>query len=249
MAKSDRDILLKLKLLLPERFWRMGTRPVAWVLQRLPVEVKYKRGLRSRQGRRPYSVIEPGDVVFQVGAPSDLLAVGRSRAAYFLHLVSDGGKLVVMEPDTINCKELTEFAQRLGMSDKLIVVPAGGWDSDSTLKFFQSREHPASAVLANLSEASPEEIKRRGYQEIEVPVRTIDSVCDEYLLPVPKLVSVTTNGAELTILNGLQNTFKKGGPEFISLAITDDGYVEAMEELGYTHVADDDRGFTFQRIA
>ncbi len=247
MKKDDRDLILKTKLLLPEWLWRALTRPAAAVLQAMPVKTKYQIGLWRRRDRHPYCVIKPGDVVVQIGVPSDLLAVGRSRAAYFLHLVSGGGKLVIMEPDKINCDFFAKFASDLGMSEKLVVVPAGGWSENKTLKFFQSREHPASAVLLELAHATESEMRRRGYTEMLVPVRTVDDVLSEHKLPLPKLVSITTNGAEIQILEGMEKLFSKGAPEYISLAITGDGYAEKMSTLGYSHHADDDRGFTFRR--
>lgn len=248
MRRDDRDILLKIKLMLPERVWRLATRPVAWGLRQMPVRLQYSSGLKFRAKRAPYNLVRPGDHVIQIGVPSDLLAVGRSRAGYFLHLVSGGGKLIIMEPDPINCDAFEEFARKLGLQDRLVVVPAGGWSEKKMLGFYQSREHPASAVLADLSDATPAEMKRRGYNEMQIPVTTVDQVLEEHGLDTPRLVSVTTNGAELEILDGMKGTVD-AGLEYISLAITDDGYVEEMRSRGYAHHADDDRGFTFKKKA
>jgi len=224
----------------------MATKPVAAVLRALPNKLKYKIGMGNRKKRFPYAAIKPGDNVMQIGAPSDLLAVGRSRSAYFLHIVSEGGKLIVMEPDPINCEALKTFAKELGLDDRLVVIPKGGWHEEKVLRFFQSRKHPASAVLEDLSPATPAEMKSRGYDAMEVPVTTVDNVLAETGLAVPKLISITTNGAELQILDGMVETFKTG-PEYISLAVTGDGYTETMPNYGYVHYADDDRGFTFKR--
>lgn len=244
---SDRDLILKVKLLLPEKVWRLATRPAAWVLLAIPEKLKYAVGLSSRRRRKPYSLIESGDVVIQIGVPSDLLRVGRSRAAYFLNLVAGNGKLVIMEPDPENCRQFSDYAKRNGLSDKLIVVNAGGWSSETTLTFFQSRQHPASAVLAGVAEISAEDMERRGYRRIDVPVTTVDAVLAKHKLPLPKLVSITTNGAEIEILRGMKETFARNAPRYISLAITGDGYAQEMKSLGYEHLADDDRGFTFVR--
>ena len=246
-TSDDRDLLLKTKLLLPERVWRMMTKPAAAMLRAMPEKTIYARGLSSRRQRRPYSLIGPGDVVFQIGAPADLLAVGRSRAAYFMQLVSGDGRLVVMEPDTENCERMEAFAQRNGFGDHVIVVNKGGWSQETTLRFYESKEHPASAVLADLSDATPEEMKRRGYREIPVPVTTVDAVLAEYGLKTPKLVSITTNGAELEILKGMEAMLAAPAETYVSLAITGDRYRETMDELGFDYVCDDDRGFTFRK--
>ena len=88
-------------------------------------------------------------------------------------------------------------------------------------------------------------MKRRGYTEIEVPVTTVDAVIKEYNLPIPKLISITTNGAEPNILKGMSETLKTG-PEYLSLAIDDNAYKKEMSEIGYEFVVDDDRGHTFK---
>lgn len=233
--------------MMPESLYRVATLPVAAVLRALPEGMKYRAGMSRRRQRFPYAAIEPGDNVMQIGAPSDLLAVGRSRAAYFLHMVGGGGKLIVMEPDPINCEALLAFAKRRKLDDRLVVIPKGGWLEERVLRFFQSRIHPASAVLEDLSPATPAEMESRGYDAIEIPVTTVDKMLAETGLAVPKLISITTNGAELQILEGMAETFKTG-PEYISLAVTGDGYTDTMPSYGYVHHADDDRGFTFKRV-
>jgi FkbM family methyltransferase len=239
--------LLKAKIFIPERLWRMMTKPAAAVLRALPEKQKYARGLAARRKRRPYSLIAPGDVVFQIGAPADLLAVGRSRSAYFMQLISGGGKLVIMEPDSENCEKMQAFAQRNGYAGHVLIINKGAWSEETTLKFYESKEHPASAVLADLSDATPEEMKRRGYREIPVPVTTVDAVLAEHGLKTPKLLSITTNGAEIEILKGMKDMLAQQAETYISLAITGDGYRETMAELGFDYVTDDDRGFTFRK--
>lgn len=248
-SKSDRGLILRTKLLIPERVWRIATRPASWVLGAMPEQLKYKMGLRARKASIPYSLIETDDVVVQIGAPADLLKVGRSRSAYFMNLVSGNGKLVVMEPDSDNCRAMEAYGARNGFSDRLIVVNAGAWSSDTTLSFYESKKHPASAVMVELSEATPEEMRRRGYHRVDVPVTTVDKVFAEHGLPLPKVISITTNGAELEILRGMSDMLAKGGPEYISLAVTGDRYAESMVEFGYEYLGDDDRGFTFRRVA
>lgn len=243
---DDRDILLKTKLLVPERLWRIVTRPAAWILNLLPEQMKYSLGLARRKRRAPYNLIRENDVVFQIGAPRDLLLAGRSRAGYFLNLVSGSGKVVVLEPDEKNCEALSAFASRNGFSESLIVVNAGAWSSITELSFYRSDNHPASAALVDLSQASSEEMARRGYSKMSVPVTTVDSVINEHDLPVPRLTSITTNGAEIEILEGMQETIGNGLP-YISLAITGDGYTEEMEKIGFVRYANDDRGFTFKK--
>ena len=164
-----------------------------------------------------------------------------------MQLITNGGKLVVMEPDTENCMKMQEFADRNGYAANVLIVNLGGWSEEKTLKFYESKEHPASAVLVDLCEATPEEMSRRGYREIPVPVTTVDAVLAKHGLKTPKLVSITTNGAEIEILGGMKSMLADKVDTYISLAITGDRYRETMDELGFNYVCDDDRGFTFQK--
>ena len=83
------------------------------------------------------------------------------------------------------------------------------------------------------------------YTDTDVPVDTLDNMLAEAGVEQPKLVSITANGAEPEILNGLGRTLSKGVP-YISLAVTGKGYEAMMAELGYELIAYDDRGFTFR---
>ena len=246
---DNRGLVYRAKHLVSKRAWRALTRPAAAILSRLPEGPTYRIGLSMRRGKLPYSLIRPGDVVFQIGAPSDLLGVGRSRAAYFLRLVGEGGTLVVMEPDPENCRAFRAHAERCGLLDRLVLIDAGAWSSDTTLTFLASRTHPASAALADVSKASEEERNRRGYREIEVPVRTVDGVIAEYGLEPPRLFSITTNGAEHAILDGLAATLAHRRELFISLAAPEADVKPWLDTHGFLRVAHDDRGETFRRAA
>lgn len=241
--KRDRGGILALKLLIPERVYRIATRPVSWMLLKVPQSMLYRAGLKARAGRYPYKLIRDGDVVFQIGAPRDLLGVGRSRSAYFMHLVK-GGKLVVMEPDPENVKSLREFVEKFGFTDQVIIVDKGAWSSDDELVFLSSPLHPASNLIEGTEEITDEEMKRRDYQRIHVPVTTVDNVVEKFGLACPRLISITANGSESEILKGMKQTINSGLP-YISLAITGQKYPEMMSDYGYDVVAFDDRGYTF----
>ena len=109
---------------------------------------------------------------------------------------------------------------------------------------YENREHPVSAVLVDLCEATPEEMKRRGYCEIPIPVTTVDAVLAEHNLKRLKLVSATTNRTEIEIVGGMKSMLSDITDTYISLAVTGDRYRETMNELGFEYVYDD-RGFTF----
>lgn len=244
---DNRGWLLKLKFLMPERLWRALTRPAAALLSALPQRLTYGIGLVLRRRHLPYALIRPDDVVVQLGAPQDLLRAGRSRAAFFLRLVSATGKVVVMEPDPLNCEALAAHAARAGLDDRLILVPSGAWHEEAELSFFRSESHPASAALVDVSGASEEKRRRRGYTEIRVPVRSVDQVFAEHNLPAPRLVSITTNGGEPQILEGMAGMLADQRLTHLSIAGLRKSVEDDLAAQGWHRLATDDRGITFAR--
>lgn len=243
--KSDRGPILAFKLLIPERLWRLMTKPASLALKAIPNKLLYAAGAKARAGRFPYKVIEDGDVVVQIGAPRDLLSVGRSRSAYFMQFVN-GGTLVVMEPDPDSAQALRDYVAKNGFEDRVLIVEKGAWSSETELVFLSSPLHPAANLIEGAEDITDEELKRRDYQKIRINVVALDEVLKAHNLKTPKLVSITANGSESEILKGMSNAIADGLP-YISLAITGEKYPEMMAEYGYENIALDDRGFTFQQ--
>lgn len=213
----------------------------------LPYRIKYGIGTWMRRRKYPYCTIRPGDVVIQVGAPRDLLRAGRSRAVHFARMVA-GGRVVIIEPDPENCRALEVFLRETGLGSSTVLVSKGVWSKPGELDFLSSPDHPAANVLVEAKQIDPSLIDERHYSVIKVPVATMDSVIADMNLERIRLVSLTTNGAEPQIIEGMTNLLKRG-IDFISLASTNEGYPELMERIGYRMVAIDDRGYTFQKIA
>ena len=233
----------KLKFLLPKSSFEILRKIYNITLTSMPYELKYKIATNLRKTKYPYNVIEDGDVVVQVGAPKDILLAGRSRAMHFLRLVGTG-KVLVVEPETDNCAAIKKLCSENDMQEKLCLEETGAWSEPGKLRFLYNPDHPASNILATVDEQKKEELELQNYEEIEISVDTLDRLLEKNQLATPRLISITANGAELSILEGLKKTLAKGVP-YISLAATGEGYVEKMSEYGYTLQAFDDRGYTF----
>lgn len=241
--KRNRGLALSLKLLMPEHLWRWITKPIVLLLKGLPTNFLYSAGYKLRISKMPYNLIEDGDVVLQVGAPRDLLVVGRSRAVYFMKCAGSG-VVVVFEPDPKSAEALLSFAIQHGLESRLILVKKGAWSKDDTLKFYSSPSYPAANLIEGACEITAEEKMRRNYQEILVPVTTIDIVLKQLRLKAFNFLSITANGSETEIIKGASNLITQVKP-YISLAITGNNYPELMNTLGYGLGASGDRGFTF----
>jgi len=213
------------------------------VLPLVPFPVKYAVTDLVRRRRLPYRLLGPGRVAIQVGAPRDTLLAGRSRAMAFARLTYPGGRLLVVEPDASSVEEFRRVSHRHALSH-VTVVHAAAWSERGTLELAVDPAHPATNFVTGAANYSPEERKR--FHTVSVEAIPLDDLVEE-TGPVGRVdvVSVTTNGAEEAILQGLRRTLARDRP-YVCLARTADSYSDVMAALDYVLVGDDDRGFTFR---
>jgi len=214
------------------------------LLAKMPLERKYRIGQWLREGKSPYSLVGPGDVVVQVGAPSDTTLSGRSRGMH-LSLRSRGGKAIIIEPDPRSAAEFEACAWALGL-DHVTVVVSGAWNEPSALKLLVDPTHPATNFVAGTVNYEAE--RAASFTAIDIPVDTLDSIIERVLGntgPV-RLLSITTNNSEREILQGIGSIID-AGLQYLCLARTGEGYDELVDMLGFDFLFSDDRGYTYVR--
>lgn len=254
IAPDHRGFGKRIKYLLSENkfaagsdLFRLLTRMFNGALSLLPYGLKYGIGTALRLKKYPYSILRADDFVIQLGAPRDTLAAGRSRAAHFARIAREG-TVVVIEPDPANCVVFKEFIKRHRLDGHVRLMEVGAWNGQGELEFLSSDTHPAANVLASAKDIGAETMKKRGYREIRVPVDTLGNILKSNgIHGTPRLISITTNGAERQILEGMAELLKTSEVPYVSLALTGGGYPELMQSLGYELLAFDDRGYTFKR--
>lgn len=213
------------------------------VLWRMPRGLKEPL-LHAVLGRRlPYSLVRTGDTVIQVGAPWDILKTGRSRFIHFLRRVGPGGRVVVVEPDSVNVRYLEEYIKQYGIAN-LTVVPCGAWSHKTRLRFLTDPGNPASNLVEDVLDTKRTDLGRFKASEIEVD--TLDSVAARLGLGAVRLVSITANGAENRILQGMVG-LQKSVPYVATIG--DQSQYPKLAEYGYTSLGGDDRGYTFCRAS
>lgn len=213
-------------------------------LAKLPMAPKYAATASLHARKPPYSLVAPGDVVIQVGAPADTLLSGRSRGMH-LALRSRGGCAVIVEPDPSSADEFRRRAEQLGL-DHVRVVNVGAWSEPSTLTLYVDPSHPATNFVDGTVDYSSERLK--DFKRVEIPVLTVDQIVKDAIGrygPV-RLLSVTTNNSEREILRGATEVIESG-LQYLCVARTGPGYDEVAEQLGFRFLANDDRGFTYVR--
>ncbi len=243
-VRDQRGLGKQIKRLAPERLFRLMTVVFNRLMRFVPFRIRYAVANRFCRNRAPYRFLQPDDTVVQVGSARDVLLAGRSRALHCARMVPEG-RVVVIEADAANCAALQRVVDQHHIRN-VSIVEIGAWDSPTTLAFLSSPNHPASNLLVDVKELSESLVKRRKYAKTLIQVDTIDNILQQLVTSPPALVSITTNGAELQILRGMEQTISRGC-EFISLASTGEGFHEHMCDLGYEYTARDDRGYCFRK--
>lgn len=191
--------------------------------------------------RLPYRLVRQGDTVIQIGAPWDIAKSGRSRFIHFLRRVGPDGRVVVIEPDEENVAYLRHYAHQYAIKN-LTIVPKGAWNSKARLRFMRDPENPASNLVQEVFDSERSDSDRFAASEIEVD--RLDNIAVELGLDQIRLVSVTTNGAENQIFDGMSGI--QNNVSYVA-TIGDSGLYPKLQSYGYEQFGGDDRGFTFAR--
>jgi FkbM family methyltransferase len=210
----------------------------------VPFSIKFGIGKWRRSGRYPYCLIRPGSTVVQIGAPADTLRAGRSRGMYFSLFNGPTGKTVIIEPAETSQRAFEAIARRRGQRD-LIFCCNGAWSQRCDLKFYFDPKHPATNFTEGTVEYSEERLAQ--FQKVVIPCDTVDNMLAKAGVDRVDVLSMTTNGSEVEILEGMQKTLA-AGVQYICLALhTHRGDLPAlMQKMGYDVHAYDDRGITYK---
>jgi FkbM family methyltransferase len=173
MPASLRDVLVGLPVYVPVRF----------VYQSL-----FDRdAILRRKARRQFysSFLQPGDLVFDVGA---------NLGNYAEALCAVGATVVAIEPDPRNVKILKKRLH----SDHVHIEPCalGRSEGSADLRIASDR-----VDISTLSSRWAENQKADWQGTVRVPVRTLDSIAKEY--GIPKYVKVDAEGYDAEVLRGM----------------------------------------------
>lgn len=207
----------------------------------VPFRIKFGFGLRSRSGSAPYALLSSKSVAVQVGAPRDTLRAGRSRGMYFALLA---GRTVIIEPDPASAKEFGDVVarQRLAGVD---IINSGAWSEHSKLTLYVDPKHPATNFTEGEVDYSAEEMAR--FIKVEVPADRIDDIVERLGIEDLDVLSLTTNGGEVSMLEGATRTLARTA--YVCLRKDCDEGTEFLQATGYEFYSFDDRGVTLKNTA
>lgn len=189
----------------------------SWIVYRRPGRL---RGLRRLY--RPF--VEPGDLVFDVGAH-----LGDRTAAF----ASLGARVVAFEPQP----EFARWMRRLeGSTEGVVVRECAVGPEPGTARLAVSARHPTLATLAHdwrerVGRENPTFSHVEWDDTIEVPVTTLAAAIDEF--GVPAFCKIDVEGFEADVLAGLDRPVPALSLEFVAGTLdVARRCVERLEVLG-----------------
>ena len=169
------------------------------------------------QTRLFQKLVKPGDVLYDIGAHFGYYTLLSSK------LVGEKGKVVAFEPSPNNLARLYRHIE-LNSRRNVQVLELAVSDHVGTAKF----ETRTGSGVGHLASDGP----------LEVKLTTLDSLTDQ---PLPQVMKIDVEGAELGVLQGAKALFAKCKPIIFLSLHGEDLKTNCMELLrGY--------GYTFQQI-
>lgn len=125
--------------------------------------------------------------------------------------------------------------QDLLQNPKIKYLPAGVGDKNDILKFtILDRDDSCSFIY------SEEEAAKMGYEQIEVPIKTLSSIIKDHNLGYPDIVKIDAEGLDLEVLDGASDLFGKTEVFMVEAAVQSKIYqnslirlINRMDEAGY----------------
>ena len=180
-------------------------------------------------------LITPGMTVFDVGANVGFLTVLAAR------LVGPSGRVVGFEPLPLNA-DCIEHNARLNGFDHVAVRREALGSADGRARFLMAPE----TTRGMLDTSGFAKAENRASGEIDVPVRSLDSLWAEGAIPRPDLIKLDIEGVEADVLRGAVGLIRATRPVLmIELHDTAAAVAAVLEEFGYrAAVLGDDRPMT-----
>src|SRR5947209_14126827 len=167
---------------------------------------------------------KPGMVMYDIGANVGFLTVITAR------LVGQQGRVIAFEPLSTNFVQIQHNAVLNGFTQVTARCEAlSSTDGKATL---QVSADPTWCKLVGVGSTVAQKVG-----EIEVTVSRLDTVLHEADLPLPDLIKIDVEGAEVDVLDGAAETLHKSRPILlIELHGTNRAIAERLKGLNYSAV-------------
>jgi FkbM family methyltransferase len=166
----------------------------------------YKTKLEASEVNELRRFVSPNSIVLDVGANIGFFTLR------FAQWVSNGGKVVALEPERHNFERLTAAVQRAGCTTAVDLVQGVAADLDGTLHLVLNPHHPAD--------------HRLGPEGEPVAAYTLDRLMADRGWPPVSLIKIDVQGAEVRVIRGARELLRRWKP-VLYLEIDDRALVEA----------------------
>ncbi len=163
--------------------------------------------------------VEPGAVVFDVGANAGYYTILASR------LAGPEGRVVAFEPLERNLAYLRRHVE-MNQADNVTVLASACSDVSGTATF----EIGENIAMGRLSDVAP------SGASVTVPTVTLDEIAERLEL-VPDVIKIDVEGAEMAVLRGAAGIFERGKPTVFLSTHSDELRTECLawlEARGYS---------------
>ena len=154
----------------------------------------YKRNIEAGSVKNLRQFVSPGTWVIDVGANIGFFS------KYFCSWVSQGGKVIALEPEPKNYALLSQTVDRYLKKNIIETLAVAVDSSDGNAKLSLNPLHPGDHKL--------------GVEGIEVQKISIDSLLEKRNWPSVALIKIDVQGAEMRVLAGVRQTIKHLRPVF-----------------------------------
>jgi FkbM family methyltransferase len=152
-------------------------------------------------------IIKPEDTVLDVGGNIGITSLFFSERAYL-------GKVLTFEPGVMNYRLLANNIAANRCANVQAINCAIG-SSNGTLRFYESTQFGAgSFALGHDRQGAAHDFDPRLVAQ-DIPIRTIDSVVDDYGITRVDLIKIDVEGAERSVLSGAIKTVECFRPTVI----------------------------------
>ena len=190
----------------------------------------------------PYKLVNNTDVILQFGMPLDLLMQGRSRSLLFYH--KRPSFMCIVEPDPRSYKFGVDVYNKLN-STKTKIVHGAVHDKLDEICLLINNEHQATNRVIPDGFSTKDDQKIDNYTTLERVTANTILFYVEKMQCIPSVISITTNGNELIVLEQYLSVSKvQDHPRMICLAPPDQSALR-LDRYNYKFLCLDDRGMTF----
>lgn len=167
------------------------------------VKHKILKSILKKQNSLPmYLVAYRGDTIVQVGTPNIITMRRYSR------LVSDSGRVIVIEADPDNCSKLEEYRKARKMAN-VTIINKGGWSVSGVMMLAKSDHYDGDHKICTQGVEIDNDFRTTYSNHVEIAVDTIDNMLDSIGVESVNYMAITVNGAELEVLKGCENLISK----------------------------------------